>query len=43
MKILVTGNTGFMSSHLVDELVEKHEVVIYDNLEPQVIKVFQNI
>ncbi len=38
MKILVTGGAGFVGSHLVDELVEKHEVTIYDNLEPQVHK-----
>ncbi len=38
MKILVTGGAGFVGSHLVDELTEKHEVIIYDNLEPQVHK-----
>ena len=36
MKILVTGGAGFIGSHLVDALVEKHEVTIYDNFEPQV-------
>jgi len=36
MKILVTGGAGFIGSHIVDALVEKHEVTIYDNLEPQV-------
>lgn len=38
MKILVTGGAGFVGSHLVDELVKKHEVIIYDNLDPQVHK-----
>lgn len=42
MKILITGGAGFVGSHLVDELVNgkneenKNEVIIYDNLEPQV-------
>jgi len=38
-KVLVTGGAGFIGSHLVDSLVERgHEVVIYDNFEPQVHK-----
>jgi len=38
MKILVTGGAGFVGSYLVDALAEKHDVAIYDNLEPQVHK-----
>jgi dTDP-L-rhamnose 4-epimerase len=37
MKILVTGGAGFIGSHLADRLIEKnHEVVVLDNMEPQV-------
>ena len=38
MNILVTGGAGFIGSHIVDVLVGKHEVTIYDNFEPQVHK-----
>ena len=36
MKILVTGGAGFIGAHVVDALVDKHEVVVLDSLEPQV-------
>jgi nucleoside-diphosphate-sugar epimerase len=37
MKILVTGDAGFIGSHIVDRLVsEGHEVVVIDSLEKQV-------
>lgn len=32
MRILVTGGTGFIGSHLVDALSEKNDVIIFDNL-----------
>lgn len=32
MKIICTGNLGFLGSHLTDELVKSHEVIGIDNL-----------
>lgn len=31
MRILVTGGTGFIGSHLVDRLVKEHQVVVVDD------------
>lgn len=36
MKILITGGSGFIGSHLIDVLLEhKHEVLLYDLRPPQ--------
>jgi len=44
MKILITGGSGFIGSHIVDVLIEKnHEVVIYDLEEPRFNRQCKNI
>ena len=34
MKILITGGTGFIGSHLTRFLKNKHEITIYDVKKP---------
>ena len=39
MRVLATGCTGFIGSHLVGALIEQgHEVAIVDNLSPGLVK-----
>ncbi|MFN8317565.1 MAG: NAD-dependent epimerase/dehydratase family protein [Chitinophagales bacterium] len=35
-KILITGGAGFIGSHLVQSLFEKNDIVVLDNLNPQI-------
>ena len=36
-KVLVTGGAGFIGSHLVDQLIDKHyDVIVLDNLQKPV-------
>ncbi|MFQ6119183.1 MAG: NAD-dependent epimerase/dehydratase family protein [Methanosarcinales archaeon] len=40
--ILVTGGAGFIGSHLVDALIEKNHVIVYDNLSSGKIDFIKN-
>lgn len=31
-RILITGGAGFIGSHLVEQLIERNDIVVYDNL-----------
>ena len=32
MKYFFTGGAGFIGSHMVDEIIQKEDVTVYDNL-----------
>ena len=43
MKILVIGGSGFLGSHVADELSERgHEVTIFDSIKSEYISSKQN-
>ena len=44
MKILVTGGSGFVGSHVADELTNRgHNVIIYDLLKSKWIKKIKSL
>ncbi len=42
MKALVTGGAGFVGSHIVDRLIDTHEVVVIDNLSAGLLENFEH-
>ena len=32
-RIVVTGGAGFIASHIIDRLVERNQIVVYDNMK----------
>lgn len=37
-RIFITGGAGFIASHLVERLLDQHDITIYDNLHRNALK-----